>query len=75
MASLATARTRLGLWGHATRPTGSFLRAPAAVVAAADVAYAVVIDVVVTLLSALDDDVTDLGAADAVVTAVGASDA
>mgnify|MGYP001585063792 CR=1 FL=1 len=72
MANLATARTRLGLWGHATRLVGSFLRAPPAVVTTA---FATALDAVVTLSAALNGTVTNFVALDAVVTLLSPSNA
>ena len=73
MTSLANARTRLGPFGHATRPNGSFLRGEPAVVAPLEPGFVFLEDAVVTLLSLADavmiaDSVVDVS--DALVTTV-----
>ena len=67
MANLSTARTRLGLFGYATRPTGSFDRTTAPV-APVDKAFAALSDAVVTLFAAIDALVIGVALNDGTVT-------
>lgn len=64
MALLTGAKTRLGLFGHAARLVGSFLRGAPAVVAATDTVYLAVADARVTLLVGVDAVVTFASATD-----------
>jgi hypothetical protein len=69
MSNLVTARTRLGLFGHATRPTGSFLRLPEFVAPELGLfgGYVDAEDAVVTLLATRNARVTLATASDEAV--------
>ena len=63
------ARTRLGLWGHNARRTGSFAgKTPAPLPAAVEPAFAAFADALVTLLAFADARVTAAAFDDGAVT-------
>jgi len=73
MASLANARTRLGLFGYATRPTGSFLRLVVPSIGPTP-GFVDAEDAVHTLLASANALVTRLVVSDAIVTTIIAND-
>ena len=71
MASLSTARTRLGLYGYVMRPAGSFIRAAQAL---AQLAKVTALDLAVTGITIADLVVTRVTVEDKVVVSVAQTD-